>query len=124
LAVYGAHIVERCVVLRYFRHERFPMYGAETSPATTTHSVPPELFMMLTPEDQALIIRHKKTASTTVDTVVAGMPTFAKVALGALAAYGGYVLVTRAMAGGSTTGGRTDSENRLGYMTRINDSDK
>jgi len=94
------------------------MYGAETSPATTTHSVPPELFMMLTPEDQALIIRHKKTASTTVDTVVAGMPTFAKVALGALAAYGGYVLVTRAMAGGMYTPSSEPFERATSRMNR------
>jgi hypothetical protein len=125
LAVHDAHIVERCVVLQYFRHERFPMYGAETSPTTTTPGVPAELFMMLPPEDQAQILnevekraRNPKATSTAVDRAVVGMPTFAKVALGALAAYGGYVLVTRAMAGGMYTPSSEPFERAMSRMNR------
>lgn len=94
------------------------MYGAETSPTTTTHSVPPELFMMLSPEDQALILRHKQTAPATVDSVVAVMPMIAKIALGALAAYGGYVLVMKAMAGGMYTPSTDAFERGVSRMNR------
>ncbi len=92
------------------------MYGAEASPTTTTPSVPPELLLMLSPEDQAALLREKKPA--TVYTPPTGMPMIAKIALGALAAYGGYMLVMKAMAGGMYTPSTDAFERGVSRMNR------